>query len=126
MSEPPASARSTYVTPDGTLTLIVEREQDDIILGFEGTPWHTHGDLLALEHGLPPEAAVARFVDTLLEKGAVIAIVTAHGVVRDVWVPDEPLKSDPYKPDDEVVTFRFWDGTPFDPGGPAPKRTSET
>jgi hypothetical protein len=104
-----------YLSPDGTLTFLVEREAGDITLGFEGTPWHTHGDLLATAYGLPQKEAVARFIEALLQNRSVIAIARVRGVVTDVWVADEPLKSEPHKPDDEVVALRFWDGTPFNP-----------
>jgi hypothetical protein len=107
------------------LTFVVERQPDDIILGFEGTPWHTHGDLLASECELPAGEAVTRFVKALLQNRAVVAIASVEGVVAGIWVADDLLKSDPYKPDNEVVTFRFWDGTPFDPGGSARDRISE-
>jgi hypothetical protein len=109
-----ALGASKYVSPDGALTFVVEHQPDDVILGFEGTPWHTHGDTLACEYGLPPEEAVPRFVEALLQDRAVIAIASVEGVVMDVWVADEPLKLDPHKPHDEVVTLRFWSGTPFD------------
>ena len=115
MTEHPTSETSKYVSPDGTLTFVVQREPGDITLGFEGTPWHTHGGLLAGEYGLPQEEAVARFMEALLQNQHVIAVASVKGVVNDIWIVDEPMKSDPYKPDDEIVAFRFWDGTPFHP-----------
>src|SRR5438046_1455790 len=34
-----------HQSPDGLLRLIVQRDDDgDIAIGFEGYPWHTHGD----------------------------------------------------------------------------------
>ncbi len=35
-----------HVSPDGELVLLVVREGDgDFTLGFEGSDWHTHGDV---------------------------------------------------------------------------------
>jgi hypothetical protein len=46
-------AREQHVTPDGALTLVVARDDDgDITVGFDGFPWHTHGDLLAANYPL--------------------------------------------------------------------------
>jgi hypothetical protein len=104
--------RSTerYVSPDGSLTFLVVREHNDISLGFEGTPWHTHADILAALSGLSQEEALSGFVTSLLENKRPIAVATVNGRVRDVWVVDGPTEVDVYKPEDEVIIFRFWDG----------------
>ena len=37
-----------HVSPDGTLILLaVWDEEGEVTIGFEGFPWHTHGDILA-------------------------------------------------------------------------------
>jgi hypothetical protein len=36
-----------YPAPDGALTLLVVREEDDIAVGFDGLPWHTPADIIA-------------------------------------------------------------------------------
>ena len=59
------------------------------------------------------QLGIGQFVDALLSNRAVIAISTVAGRIADVWVSDDPTKPDPYKPDDEVIAFRFWDGTPW-------------
>ena len=107
--------RSTtrYLSADGELTFLVIRQPGDIALGFEGTPWHTHADILAALSGYPPEEAVARYVADLLESRLVIAIATVDGAVRDIWVAEEPDKPDRYKPDNEIINLRYWDGRPY-------------
>jgi hypothetical protein len=50
-----------HKSPDGTLTLIAELVGDDLQIGFEGMPWHTHTATLSLslpvwENGLQPSA----------------------------------------------------------------------
>lgn len=112
-----------HVSPDGLLTfVVVSDEAGDLALGFEGYPWHTHADVLAAISGLPQDAAVAQFVGALLSNTAVIATSTIDGRLADVWVTDDPAKPDPYKPNNEVIAFRLWDGTPWrpSPSGEAP------
>lgn len=118
---------SKFVSPDGALTFVVIQEDGDFTLGFEGAPWHTHGDIISSATGLPIDEAVAGFIDALLNDQSIIAIATVDGVVRDVWIPDLPLRPDPYKPENESIAFRLWGGTPCwidepPPTLPAPAR----
>jgi hypothetical protein len=95
---------------DGLLTLTVGREDDgDVSIGFDGYSWHTHADILASLSGLGKDEAVRHFVDDLLGGRAIIAVARVGGEIRDVWVADEPVP-DKYKPDDETIEFRYWDG----------------
>jgi hypothetical protein len=99
-----------HCTRDGLLTFIVVRSHDgDISLGFEGFPSHTHADILASLSGLPQAGAIRRYVDDLLAGRSVIAIARIGERIRDVWVTDGEF-DDKYKPDEETVEFRFWDG----------------
>ena len=52
-----------------------------------------------------------QFVDDLVSGRAIIGISRVGGEIRDVWVADE-LVPDKYKPDDETIEFRYWDGKP--------------
>jgi hypothetical protein len=104
-----------YVSPDGALTFLVVREAGDISLGFQGGIAHTHGDIVAGQFGLPVEQAIAAYVGALTSNKAVIAISTVDGRVADVWIADDPDAPDPHKPENEVITFRYWDGTPYRP-----------
>jgi hypothetical protein len=112
----------TYVSPDGTLTFLVVREPGDISLGFRDATWHTHGDILAALSGLPVQQAVAAYVGALTSSKAVIAISTVDGRIADIWIPDDPGAPDPHQPENEIITFRYWDGTPF---MPAPRDSSD-
>jgi hypothetical protein len=99
-------------SPDGSLTFTVERfDEGDYCLGFDGFPWHTHGDILACQFGVPEEAAIRQFVDQLLSNQAIIATARIGEQRNDVWVTETPV-ADNYKPADETIEFRYWDGRP--------------
>jgi hypothetical protein len=99
-------------TPDGLLRFVVERGPDgDLALGFDGYSWHMHGDILASLSGLPVEEAVRAFIDGLLKGESFIGISRVRGEIQDAWVTDDP-RPDKYKPDEETMEFRYWDGRP--------------
>jgi len=104
-----------YVSPDGTLTLIVRRYPDDVVLGFDGTPWHTHGDMLAELSGYPIEEAVSQFLADLQQGRLIIAIAKGKGAILDIYIKDNPEEPDRFKLEDEIIHLRYWDGTPFAP-----------
>jgi hypothetical protein len=109
------TGRTRYISPDGVLTFLVIRDEQDTSLGFEGFPSHTHGDILAELMNLPLEDAVARYIADLLGNRAIIGTAIIDGVVRDIWITDDPKSHLKYKHDDEVITFRTWDGTQVSP-----------
>lgn len=97
-------------SPDGLLTFKVGRENDgDYCLGFDGYSWHTHADILASLSGLSETEAIKQFMDDLLGGRTIIGISRVSGKIRDVWIADKP-EPDIYKPDDEAIEFRYWDG----------------
>ena len=99
-------------SPDGLLTFKVGREDDgDYCLGFDGYSWHTHADILASQSRLGEAEAVRQFVGDLVGGRAIIAIARVDGKIRDIWIADAPVP-DKYKPDDETIEFRYWDGRP--------------
>ena len=103
-----------YRTSDGLLRFLVSSGADgDITLGFDGFAWHTHSNVLASVTGLTEETAVRRFVDDVLSSRAIIAIARIGDTIRDVWVTDTP-SPDKYKPDNETIEFRHWDGSRAD------------
>jgi hypothetical protein len=81
MDGKPERSTDKYVSPDGLLTFLVVREHGDVSLGFEGTPWHTHADILASLSGLSQEEVVSQFVTSLLENKRAIAVATVNGRV---------------------------------------------
>jgi hypothetical protein len=97
-------------TPDGLYRFIVERSDDgDLSLGFDGFPSHTHGDILASLCGLSVDVAVREYIDDLLSGRTFMAVAIVEGTTRDVWVTDN-AHPDKYKPDNETIEFRYWDG----------------
>jgi hypothetical protein len=99
-------------TPDGLYRFIVTRGEDgDLSLGFDGFPSHTHGDILAELSGLSIDGAVRDYIEALLSGRSCIGIARVGGKIRDVWVAGDP-RPDKYKPDDETMEFRYWDGRP--------------
>src|SRR5258708_2505415 len=74
MNDKPERGTEKYVSPDGSLTFLVVREHGDVSLGFEGTPWHAHADILASLSGLSQEDAVSQFVTSVLEHKRALAI----------------------------------------------------
>jgi hypothetical protein len=40
-----------YVSPDNQLRFVVDHDEQDVRLGFEGFPWHTHANVLASVFG---------------------------------------------------------------------------
>ncbi len=104
-----------HTTPDGMLTLLVRRVGDHVLVGFEGTAWHTHGDILAELSGLPVPSAVDRFVDDILHGRRAITLLRNDGVLVDAWVSDDPAKDASYAQPGESLELRNWDGTPLCP-----------
>lgn len=105
-----------YVSPDGTLTFLIRRYSNDVALGFVGTPWHIHGDMLAELSCSSVEEATGLFLDDLQQGRLVIAVSTVSGEVRDIWITDAPEVPDRHQPEDEIIRLRYWDGTSFSPG----------
>ena len=110
-------------SPDGWLRLIVTRDDDgDIVIGFDGFPWLTHGDILASLSGLPEKEAVRRFVDRVVGGGQVIAVSRVNGEVREIWPTDDQSGEYKYKPADESLEFRHWSGELVSIQPPNPRR----
>jgi hypothetical protein len=106
-----------HVSPDRLLRLLVIREDGDVTIGFDGYPWHTHGDVVAGELELlgerqcASEDAAKRFVSDILS-GRVPIGVRRGGRIQDVWAT-YLLDPDPYQPEGEELEIRRWDGTPW-------------
>ena len=101
-----------HTSPDGMLTLLVRQIGADVLVGFEGTAWHTHGDILAELSGLPVPSAVDRFVDDILHGQRAIALLRKDGVLVDAWVSDDPAKDAAYVEPGEALELRYWDASP--------------
>ena len=104
-----------YVSPDDQLRFVVDHDEQDVRLGFEGFPWHTHADVLASEFGTSEELAVNRFVRDLLSDRSILVVSRIGGTIRDVWITADPQSDLRYKSDDEVLEFRYWSGGQWKP-----------
>lgn len=121
-----------YPTPDGSLTLLVVREDGDITIGFEGLPWHTHADIIASLRGEEDkEQALREYLDDLFHDRLPIILMTKGGTISEPYVPefpDEPIDTKYFEPD-ESYEVRFWSGSKksaqpggTDNSGAAPRR----
>ena len=98
-----------HVSPDGCLRFLVVAGPDgDLVLGFDGYPWHTHADILAEVSGLGQPEAVRQYVADLLHDRLAIALWGSPGEIRDVWVPDDPARDAAYPLEGEVIRLRYW------------------
>ena len=95
-----------YVSPDNQLRFVVEQDEQDVSLGFEGFPWHTHADVLASQFGTSEKLAVDRFVRDLLSDHSILAVSRIGGTISDVWITADPQSDLLYNSDDEVLEFR--------------------
>ena len=102
-----------HVSPDGALTLLVVRYPDgDICIGFEGTPWHTHGESEAAVRGTSVPLAVRQFVDEILSDQTILAVERVGDRISWVYPEDDAEgRLDGhrrYAPADSSITFRRW------------------
>ena len=100
-----------HESPDGLLCLLVGDVDGDTCIGFDGFTWHTHGDILASLSGLSEIEAISTFVSEILSGQRVIAVSRVPGTIREAWVSDDPGADLKYKPEEEYIEFRYWDGT---------------
>ena len=108
-----------HQSPDRQLTLLVDLTGDDWTVGFDGFPYHTHGDILAgTGYAGTPEQATRAFVADILASRRPIVIWRVNGKIRDLDVPQE-LNSAELDADvarygfaGETWEARYWDGRP--------------
>ncbi len=106
-----------HTSPDGRLQLVVVRDGTDIIIGFEGTPSHTHGNLLVGEYAAAgielgdAEAAARQYVNDILSDNMKLHIFRVSGAIRDITaLPYEILDLDKYLSPGETIETRLWSG----------------
>ena len=110
-----------YRSPDGRFELVVVYQEDDITLGLNGYPWHTHGDVLVAEYntagitGLDQMSAVKRFVSDLMENRSLIGIETDPDGMESAWVTYAPLNDVKLRPEGHKTRFRYWNGEVWRP-----------
>jgi hypothetical protein len=102
-----------YPIPDTTLTLLVQRDDGDITIGFDGYPWHTHADIIAdLLGQRDPESALKTYLDDLFHDRLPIILRKKAGVLTEPFIPDfpdDPIDTKYFEPD-ESYELRYWSG----------------
>jgi hypothetical protein len=106
--ERPSMDSQRHMSPDGKLCLIVVTVDDDLIIGFEGYGWHTHGDILARLSGLDAEAAIEQFIEKIKRGELVIAVLSKGENVTNIWISDDPQRETVIP--GETILFRLWNG----------------
>ena len=101
-----------HISPDGKLCLIVVTVDDDLIIGFEGYAWHTHGDILARLSGLDAEAAIEEFIEKVKRGELVIAVLSKGENVTNIWISDDPQRETAIP--GETIRLRLWNGQHVD------------
>jgi hypothetical protein len=100
-----------YISPDGLLRFIVRSPDGDVTMGFDGYPWHTHGDMLPGNVSTSIESRTKSFVDALLDNRAIIAVLKDRNVIKDIWITDDLARAVRYPIEGESIEFRLWGGT---------------
>jgi hypothetical protein len=102
---------------DRQLALLVGLTGDDWTIGFDGFPYHTHGDILAqTEYGGTPEQATRSFVADIIESRRPIVIWRVNGKIRDFHVSHKFDRAEleaniaKYGFPGETFEARYWDG----------------
>ena len=97
-----------HLSPDGALSLVVQRGDDaDVCVGFEGSNWHTHPDVLAPWLQVPEEQAVQKFIEAIESDQIPIVLSIDRGTTIDVWVSDDLQSTLSYYGHENCV-LRFW------------------
>jgi hypothetical protein len=100
-----------HISPDEVLTFsVLQYEDGDTSLGFEGFNGHTHGDILAALSGLSEDKAIRQYTDDLLNNRKIIIILKKENEAVDVWITEDPLEELKYQQENEVLEFRYWNG----------------
>ncbi len=99
-----------HLSPDGTLSLVVELGDDaEVCVGFKGSSWHTHPDLLASWFQVPEEQAVQKFIEAIEADQIPIVLSVDGGTTIDVWVSDNLQSTLSYFGHENCV-LRYWSG----------------
>lgn len=99
-----------HLSPDGLLRLVVMQYEDGgVYIGFDGYPWHTHGDSEAAVNALTPTEAIRLLLERITNNELLLAVSRVGGVIRDIWPTGDPGRDLKDMPSDESIEFRWWD-----------------
>ena len=99
-----------HTSPDGQLTLQVAVGDDgEIAVGFAGSEWHTHPDLLSQWLEVPEQLAVAGFIELVKTDGLPVVLSTDGGQTTEPWVSDNLAGTLQYFGRDKCL-LRYWSG----------------
>lgn len=97
-------------SPDGALTLVIERDDGDIRIGFAESQWHFHADMLVGSWGETPDAAARRYADSILASVAPIGVLSQGDAIVYVWASEDPAFDADMAEQWQTLRFRLWDG----------------
>ncbi|RYG64727.1 hypothetical protein EON80_18710 [bacterium] len=103
-----ARTEERYVSTDGELVFLVIYDRGDYTMGFKGSVWHTHGDILPGRPGPSIADDVRRYVADLLNDRSVIAIEDFDG--EPLISIEEPELEKAIGPSDPSTRRRYWSG----------------
>lgn len=109
------------VSPDG-LALVVERDGQDIIIGFDDAAWHTHPDLFERFDGDLERTAMAIVEDVIAGR---MLLTQQEGPDGFHWalLGNIELELSPQRAG-EALTIRNWAGAAIDPADLASGRVT--
>jgi hypothetical protein len=101
-----------HISSDGELELIVLAYDEDISIGFDGYPWHTHADILQSLKSAGQTEAIKAFIEDILLNRTPIVIQRVNGKIEDVYPSDDPAEDisglEKYGLQGETLEIRYW------------------
>jgi hypothetical protein len=99
-----------YTGEDGTTTT----NEDDNLIGFEGTQWHTHDDLMFSDrHGFYVELSYLDLVSGLADGTVLVCELWLHGELADRWLVHRDFVDEfRYLQNGEEIRIRSVSGQP--------------
>jgi hypothetical protein len=105
----------SITSADGVLNLQVQEANDgSIVIGFIGSDWHTHPDLIASWLGVPESVAIQTFLSQLTNDKLPIIVSIDGGVTVEPWVSDDHEASVICYGKENCVV-RFWSAATANP-----------
>tara|TARA_R110002073_G_C9406615_1_gene574984 strand:- start:663 stop:1091 length:429 start_codon:yes stop_codon:yes gene_type:complete len=99
---------AVQLEPDVTLLFQNAPDEDDNLIGFEGTPWHSHDGLMCVDsHGIYVELNYLDLVSGLADGTVLICESWVRGAIEDRWlVPRDFVDECRHMKDGEEIRIR--------------------